>query len=59
MTREYVIGNRRKAKSLARSGGSLTRQILLYTIITAIALIYILPVLGVILTSTKLNSEMA
>jgi multiple sugar transport system permease protein len=59
MTREYVIGNRRKAKSLARSGGFLTRQILLYTIITAIALIYILPVLGVILTSTKLNSEIA
>ena len=59
MTREYVIGNQRKAKSLARSGGFLTRQILLYTIITAIAFIYILPVLGVILTSTKLNSEIA
>ena len=59
MTRAYVIGNQRSAKSLARSGGFLTRQILLYTIITAIALIYILPVLGVILTSTKLNSEIA
>jgi len=59
MTRAYVIGNQRSAKSLARSGGFLTRQILLYTIITAIAFIYILPVLGVILTSTKLNSEIA
>ena len=59
MTRAYVIGNQRSAKSLARSGGFLFRQILLYTIITAIALIYILPVLGVILTSTKLNSEIA
>ena len=59
MTRAYVIGNQRKARSLARSGGFLTRQILLYTIITAIAFIYILPVLGVILTSTKLNSEIA
>ena len=59
MTRAYVIGNQRKAKSLARSGGFLIRQILLYTIITAIAFIYILPVLGVILTSTKLNSEIA
>ena len=59
MTRAYVIGNQRKAKSLARSGGFLTRQILLYTIVTAIAFIYILPVLGVILTSVKLNSEIA
>ena len=59
MTRAYAIGNQRKAKSLARSGGFLIRQILLYTIITAIAFIYILPVLGVILTSTKLNSEIA
>jgi multiple sugar transport system permease protein len=59
MTRAYVIGNQRSAKSLARSGGFLFRQILLYSIITAIALIYILPVLGVILTSTKLNSEIA
>jgi multiple sugar transport system permease protein len=59
MTRAYVIGSQRSAKSLARSGGFLFRQILLYTIITAIALIYILPVLGVILTSTKLNSEIA
>lgn len=59
MTRAYVIGSQRSAKSLARSGGFLFRQILLYSIITAIALIYILPVLGVILTSTKLNSEIA
>jgi multiple sugar transport system permease protein len=59
MTRAYVIGNQRTAKSLERSGGFLIRQILLYTIITAIAFIYILPVLGVILTSTKLNSEIA
>jgi multiple sugar transport system permease protein len=59
MTSAHVIGNQRSARSLTRSGGFLFRQILLYAIITAIAFIYILPVLGVILTSTKLNSEIA
>ena len=59
MTNEYVIENQRNPKSWSRSGGSVYRKILLYTIITIIAVIYILPVLGVILTSFKLNSEIA
>jgi multiple sugar transport system permease protein len=59
MTKEYVIDNQRSVKSWSRSGGSVYRKILLYTIITIIAFIYILPVLGVILTSFKLNSEIA
>jgi multiple sugar transport system permease protein len=59
MTNEYVIGNQRKVKSWGRAGGSVYRKILLYTVITTIAFIYILPVLGVILTSFKLNSEIA
>ena len=59
MTNEYVIGNQRKAKVWGRAGGAVFRKILLYTIITIIALVYILPVLGVILTSFKLNSEIA
>jgi multiple sugar transport system permease protein len=59
MTNDLVIKNQRTAKSLGRTGGSRYRKILLYIIITVIAFIYILPVLGVILTSFKLNAEIA
>lgn len=59
MTNEFVVENQRSARSWGRSSGSVYRKILLYTIITIIAFVYILPVLGVILTSFKLNSEIA
>jgi ABC-type glycerol-3-phosphate transport system permease component len=59
MTDVYVTESQRTVKSWGRSGGSVFRMVLLYTIITFIAFVYILPILGVILTSFKLNSEIA
>jgi ABC-type glycerol-3-phosphate transport system permease component len=59
MTSKAVIQNQRNAKSWGRSGGAKKRKALLYVIITIIALVYILPVLGVILTSFKLDVEIA
>ncbi len=59
MTSKTVIHNRRNAESWRRSGGAKKRKVWLYVIITIIALIYILPVLGVLLTSVKLDAEIA
>ncbi len=46
MTDASAIENRRTVRSWRRSGGSVIRMILLYTIITIIAFVYILPTLG-------------
>ena len=54
-----ITNNQRTAKSWSRMDGAKFRRFLLYIIITAIAIVYILPVLGVILTSFKLNAEIA
>ena len=59
MINKFVIENQRTARSWSRSAGSHYRKILLYVIITIIAFIYILPGLGVILTSFKLDAEIA
>ncbi len=59
MTENLIVQNKRNVSSWKRSGGSNLRKVLLYIIITIIAFIYILPGLGVILTSFKLNSEIA
>ena len=60
MTNKVIIESQRTAKSWSRIGWSkISKNILLYVIITIIAFIYILPVLGVILTSFKLNAEIA
>jgi ABC-type glycerol-3-phosphate transport system permease component len=59
MINKTVIENQRTAKSWNRSGGAQIRKVLLYVIITIIAFIYILPGLGVILTSFKLDAEIA
>jgi multiple sugar transport system permease protein len=59
MTNKVIVRSQRTAKSLSRTGGSTYRKIALYIIITVIAFFYILPVLGVILTSFKLDAEIA
>lgn len=59
MINKTVVENQRTAKSWKRSGGGQFRKILLYVIITIIAFVYILPGLGVILTSFKLDAEIA
>lgn len=59
MIKKTVVRNQRTAKSWGRSGGSQFRKILLYVLITIIAFIYILPGLGVILTSFKLDAEIS
>lgn len=59
MTEKTIIENTRNVKSWQRSGGSKLRMFLLYVIVIVIAFIYILPGLGVILTSIKLDSEIA
>lgn len=59
MTDQQVIKIQRTAKSWGRMGGAQYRKIFLYVLITIIAFIYILPVFGVILTSFKLNAEIA
>jgi len=59
MTEMVVIQSKRNVQSWQRLGGAKARTILLYVIITVIAFLYILPGLGVILTSFKLNSEIA
>jgi multiple sugar transport system permease protein len=59
MINKTVTDSQRTAKSWSRMDGAKFRRILLYIIITIIAVIYILPVLGVILTSFKLNAEIA
>jgi multiple sugar transport system permease protein len=59
MTNSLIIENQRNVKSWQRSGGAKLRKTLLYLFITMIALVYMLPGLGVILTSFKLNSEIA
>lgn len=59
MTNKTVIQSRRNASSWRRLPGSKSRLIFLYVVITIVALIYILPALGVILTSFKLDAEIA
>lgn len=59
MTKRAVIENQRTVKSWQRSGGSAYRKTFLYVFITIMAIIYILPVLGVVLTSFKLDAEIA
>jgi ABC-type glycerol-3-phosphate transport system permease component len=59
MINKTIIENQRVAKSWNRMSGARFRKILLYILITTIAIIYILPVIGVILTSFKLNAEIA
>jgi multiple sugar transport system permease protein len=59
MINKSVVENQRTARSWSRSGGAQFRKILLYVLITIIAFIYILPGLGVILTSFKLDAEIA
>jgi multiple sugar transport system permease protein len=59
MTNKVIVESQRTAKSLRRTGGARYRKIFLYVIITIIAFIYILPGLGVILTSFKLDAEIA
>jgi multiple sugar transport system permease protein len=59
MTNRVIIQNQRNVKSWQRSGGANARKIMLYVIITIVAFVYMLPGLGVILTSFKLNSEIA
>ncbi len=59
MIKEAFENNQRTAKSWNRMGGAKIRKILLMVFITVFAFIYILPVLGVILTSFKLNPEIA
>ncbi len=59
MTNKTIVENQRTIRSWGRSGGVNVRKVLLYILITIIAFIYILPGLGVILTSFKLDAEIA
>lgn len=59
MTNKIKIDNQRIARSWNRMPGAKFRRILLYVLVTLIAVVYILPVAGVVLTSFKLNAEIA
>jgi multiple sugar transport system permease protein len=59
MTNKVKIDNQRIARSWNRMPGAKFRRILLYVLVTLIAVVYILPVAGVVLTSFKLNAEIA
>ena len=59
MIKKAKIDSQRIAKSWMRMPGAKFRKILLYLLITIIAVVYILPVIGVVLTSFKLNAEIA
>lgn len=59
MTNKTIIQSQRMANSWSRMGGAKFRKILLYFMITFIAVIYILPIAGVIITSFKLDAEIA
>ncbi len=59
MINKYKIECQRLAKSWTRMPGAKFRKILIYVLITILAVVYILPVIGVVLTSFKLNSEIA
>jgi ABC-type glycerol-3-phosphate transport system permease component len=59
MTNKTIVQSQRTAKSWSRMGGKKFRKILLYLIVTIIAIFYILPIAGVIITSFKLDAEIA
>lgn len=59
MTNKVIARNQRLARSMGRSGGASYRKVALYVVISLIAFFYILPALGVILTSFKLDAEIA
>lgn len=59
MTESLIVQNQRNARSWRRIGGRKAGRFLLYILIMVIAFVYILPGLGVILTSFKLNAEIA
>jgi ABC-type glycerol-3-phosphate transport system permease component len=59
MTNKVIVRSQRTARSLSRTGGATYRKIAIYIIISVIAFFYILPAIGVILTSFKLDAEIA
>jgi multiple sugar transport system permease protein len=59
MTKKRVSENQHNVKRWGRPAGSVYRKTILYMIVTIIAFVYILPILGVALTSFKLNAEIA